>query len=61
MNSAFDRARDDWSREVDREAARLVEEGTPPYDAIEQARNIVSRRRRAEAANRRNQELPHAD
>lgn len=43
--TAFESASRDWAREVDAESARLIERGVPPYDAIEQARRIVSRRR----------------
>lgn len=60
--SDFERARRDWDLEVDREAAKLVEEGVPPFDAIERARNTVTRRRR-EAAREREltpKEPPHA-
>ncbi len=35
-----------WEIEVEHEAARLVKQGVPPWDAIEQARENVSRRRR---------------
>jgi hypothetical protein len=39
-----------WDVEVEAEAERLIREGTPPYDAIEKAKQIVSiRRRRGEA------------
>ena len=35
-----------WDNEVEDEAMRLIERGTPPYEAIQQARDIVSRKRR---------------
>jgi hypothetical protein len=38
-----------WEIEVESEAERLINEGVPPYDAVEQARDIVSRRRRGKA------------
>lgn len=34
-----------WKSEVEREMQRLIERGVPPWDAAEQAREIVSRRR----------------
>lgn len=45
MNSEFERARKEWDDEVGSEAARLVREGTPPFDAAERALHIVSDRR----------------
>ncbi len=44
--NTFKNASDEWNREVDAEAARLVEEGTPPYEAVKRATEAVSRRRR---------------
>lgn len=44
--SSFDTARRHWDIEVDSVAAELVEQGVPPWDAAEQARRIVSQRRR---------------
>jgi len=41
----FKEAKRDWDMEVQREAARLVEEGTPPYVAIERAANTIERKR----------------
>lgn len=41
-----------WDNEVEAEAVELIESGTPPYDAIDRARNIVSRRRRENAQRR---------
>jgi hypothetical protein len=38
-----------WNEETDVEAARLVREGTPPWQAMQQAVEIVSLRRRAKA------------
>jgi hypothetical protein len=35
-----------WKIDVEREAAELIRQGTPPYDAIERAKNAISRRRR---------------
>lgn len=46
MNGDFDLERRKWNAEVDAEAARLVRKGVPPFDAIEKAREIVSRRRK---------------
>lgn len=45
--SIFDYERSKWNGEVDAEAARLVRLGVPPLDAIIQARQRVSARRRA--------------
>lgn len=39
-----------WDAEVDAEAARLIERGIPPFDAVIRAREIVSARRRNRAA-----------
>lgn len=38
-----------WQAEVDEEAARLVRLGVPPWDALIQARQRVTARRRREA------------
>lgn len=46
MNNAVRRAMDAWGFEVDAEMVRLIEAGVPPYDAADQAREIVSKRRR---------------
>lgn len=46
---AFEDEQRKWDVEVDTEAAELIRRGVPPYDAIEQARNNVSRRRRAQS------------
>ncbi len=35
----------EWDNEVETEMRRLIERGTPPYEAIDKARDIVSRRR----------------
>lgn len=34
-----------WSAEVEREAERLIERGVPPWEAVDQARQIVAQRR----------------
>ncbi len=47
----FQRESEAWTDEVNAEAARLVRQGVPPFDAIIRARDIVSRRR-AEKARR---------
>lgn len=47
MNRALQEAMDEWDAEVGREAARLIREGTPPFQATDEAVNIVQRRRRA--------------
>ena len=39
-----------WDAEVTEESIRLIETGVPPYDAMERARNIVSRRRARQAS-----------
>ena len=44
--SAFERAMREFAGEVDAEAARLVALGVPPLDAVIQARQRVSQRRR---------------
>jgi len=36
-----------WDDEIDTEATKLVRKGMPPYEAVEQARDIVSTKRRA--------------
>jgi len=41
----FEEAKREWESEVDTEAARLVKQGIPPFDALEQARRNVSMRR----------------
>lgn len=45
MNRALRRAIDDWNADVEEEATRLILQGVPPFDAIAQARDRVSRRR----------------
>ena len=50
MFSPLDRAMHDWDWEVQAEATRLIEAGVPPYNALEQAHNNVSRRRQAKQA-----------
>jgi len=49
MNRELQAAIEQWEAEVGREAARLIREGTPPFQANEEALNIVQRRRRAKA------------
>lgn len=39
------RAVEEWDREIDEETARLIEDGVPPFNAAERARDNVSRRR----------------
>jgi hypothetical protein len=34
-----------WDMDVEAEAERLIKGGTPPYDAIERAKQIIIRRR----------------
>lgn len=46
MNYQTKKAMQDWNNEVEEEMCRLIEEGTPPFDAAERARDIVSHRRR---------------
>lgn len=50
MNFTVQQAIRKWDAEVDRETVRLIEAGVPPFDAVEQARKIVERRREAAAA-----------
>jgi len=45
MNSDLQDAMRRWDNEVDAEATKLIEGGTPPYEAIQQAKKTVSRRR----------------
>ena len=45
MYNEFEHVSQEFALEVDREAARLIEIGTPPWDAVVEARKIVSRRR----------------
>ena len=52
MGLGIERATQEWGWEVDDEAQRLIERGTPPWTAAEQAVANVSRRRR-ERANER--------
>jgi hypothetical protein len=57
MLPELERAMRGWDAEVDAEAARLVEAGVAPFDAVVRARDSVSARRRkraAESAGRRN-------
>lgn len=49
MNSDLECAMRNWTREVDDEAVRLIEQGVPPYEAIDQAKENVSNRRRQKA------------
>ena len=50
MNFGLMEAIRDWNFEVEQEAARLIRCGIPPYDAMEQAREIVSKRRADKAS-----------
>lgn len=45
MNIRLRMAIEDWDREVEAECVRLIEEGNPPFDAMEMAQKIVSNRR----------------
>jgi hypothetical protein len=49
MRNDFEHERRVWNDEVDAEAARLIRNGTPPLQAIEMARDAVSRRRQGAA------------
>jgi hypothetical protein len=42
-------AAEEWDREVEEEAIRLIREGTPPFQATLEATEIVTRRRRSAA------------
>ena len=44
--SDFNIERERFNREVENKAAELVRDGTPPYEAIRLAREIVIKRRR---------------
>lgn len=58
MRSAFEREAANFQIEVDEEAARLVRLGVPPWDALIQARQRVSRRRRLAAQREGRDENP---
>lgn len=47
MDFRTQRVIDQWDEEVGAEMRRLIQHGTPPMDAASQARENVSRRRRA--------------
>lgn len=42
----------DWNWEVETHAARFIREGTPPNEALREARRLVSQRRGDRAAKR---------
>jgi hypothetical protein len=46
----YEQAAREFVREVDAEAARLIQLGVPPWDAIIQARQRVEKARRDKAA-----------
>lgn len=47
---SYQSAANDWKAEVEAEADRLIiQRGVPPWDAIQQARDIISNRRRQQA------------
>ena len=50
MNEDLRRAIREWDSEISSVATELIENGTPPYEAIDKAKEIVQRQRR-----RRNQ------
>lgn len=50
MNHELQKAIDAFDNEVEREAAKLVEQGTSPWIAIGKAGEIVSARRRQKLA-----------
>jgi hypothetical protein len=52
------RAMRQWDEDVEEEAVRLVKQGVPPYEAVGQARQIVSRRRYYEAQQSAREEQP---
>lgn len=41
----YKRASREFALEVDQETARLIKDGMPPWDAVEEARRRVSKRR----------------
>lgn len=55
--SLFSRVVRDWENEVDEVAARLVEDGVPPFQAMQRAREIVRERRQQAAAERRHRQF----
>lgn len=48
-NYTLEKAKADWQQEVEAEMVRLIEAGTPPFDAATKARQIVSDRRASRA------------
>lgn len=49
MNIELQRAEREWKQEADAEAARLIREGVPPFEARMRAESIVSMRRTSQA------------
>lgn len=47
--SEFDYEAQKWTREVETKAAEFIRQGVPPWDAMQQARDAVSRMRRRAA------------
>ena len=47
----------EWESEVENETQRLVEQGMPPYDAMEQATKNVSARRKQKSADSSGRQL----
>jgi hypothetical protein len=45
MNYELKDAIKKWDADVEAEAVKLIQNGVPPYDAMERARNTISRRR----------------
>ena len=57
--SEFEIERRRWSEEVDAEAARLLREGVPPYEAIDRARTIIAGRRKRKSSQPITDECPY--
>ena len=45
IGGSLDNAIEEWEREVEAEAVKLIRRGVSPWDAIKQAREIIAGRR----------------
>jgi hypothetical protein len=57
MNHELDHEIQQWDREVDAEAARLIREGASPLEAAMQASDNVSKKRQKEARRKHMREI----